>query len=49
MHLDQEDGREKLLVIIYQLDFKPNTIKRPVSAVADNLEVRNAKSILVKK
>ena len=26
-----------------------NAIKRPVSAVADNLEVRNAKSILVKK
>ena len=26
-----------------------NSIKRPVSAVADNLEVRNAKSILVKK
>ena len=26
-----------------------NTIKRPISAVADNIEVRNAKSILIKK
>ena len=25
-----------------------NPIKRPISAVADNLEVRNAKSIIVK-
>ena len=35
---------EKLLVSIKNL----NTIKRPISAVADNIEVRNAKSIQVK-
>ena len=35
---------DKLLVSIKNL----NTIKRPISAVADNIEVRNAKSIQVK-
>ena len=35
---------DKLLVSIKNL----NTIKRPISAVADNIEVRNAKSILIK-
>ena len=49
MHLDQEDGREKIVndkskIIITNL----NPSKRPISAVADNLEVRNAKSITVR-
>ena len=35
---------DKLLVLIKNL----NTVKRPISAVADNIEVRNAKSIQVK-
>ena len=35
---------DKLKITITNL----NTIKRPISAVADNLEVRNAKSIIVK-
>jgi NAD+ kinase len=35
---------DKLLVSIRNL----NTIKRPISAVADNIEVRNAKNIVVK-
>ena len=33
-----------LLVSIRNL----NTVKRPISAVADNIEVRNAKNIVVK-
>ena len=46
---DQEDGRgkivnDKLKITISNL----NPSKRPVSAVADNLEFRNAKSIIVK-
>jgi NAD+ kinase len=36
---------DRLKIIIKNL----NPIKRPISAVADNLEVRNAKSIVVKK
>ena len=48
-HLDQEDGKEKLLVINQLLILNNlNPIKRPVSAVADNLEVRNAKIITIK-
>ena len=35
---------DKLLVSIKNL----NTVKRPISAVADNIEVRNAKNIFVK-
>ena len=35
---------DKLLVSIRNL----NTVKRPISAVADNIEVRNAKNIVVK-
>jgi NAD+ kinase len=35
---------DKLKVVIINL----NSSKRPISAVADNLEVRNAKSIIVK-
>ena len=35
---------DKLIVLIKNL----NTLKRPISAVADNIEVRNAKSIQVK-
>ena len=35
---------EKSIIFIKNIDVK----KRPISAVADNLEVRNAKSILVK-
>ena len=35
---------DKLLVSIRNL----NTIKRPISAVADNIELRNAKNIVVK-
>ena len=35
---------EKLKIVITNL----NPLKRPVSAVADNLEVRNAKSIIIK-
>ena len=49
MLLDQEDGQEKIVsdkskIIITNLN--PN--KRPVSAVADNVEVRNAKKIFIK-
>ena len=35
---------DKLKILISNLDYK----KRPISAVADNLEVRNAKSIVIK-
>ena len=35
---------EKLIIIIKNL----NPLKRPISAVADNIEVRNAKNILIK-
>jgi NAD+ kinase len=47
--LDQEDGRGKIVndktkIVITNL----NPSKRPISAVADNSEVRNAKSINVK-
>ena len=46
--LDQEDGKkivnDKSKIVITNL----NPSKRPISAVADNLEVRNAKSITVK-
>ena len=35
---------DKLKIVITNL----NPLKRPISAVADNLEVRNAKSISVK-
>ena len=35
---------DRNMIIIKNL----NTNKRPISAVADNLEVRNAKSIIVK-
>ena len=35
---------DKLKIIITNL----HTTKRPISAVADNLEVRNAKSIIIK-
>ena len=35
---------DKLLVSIRNL----NTVKRPISAVADNIEVRNAKKIIIK-
>ena len=46
--LDQEDGKEivndKLKIEITNL----NPSKRPISAVADNQEVRNAKSIVIK-
>ena len=35
---------DKLKIIITNL----NITKRPISAVADNLEVRNAKSIIIK-
>ena len=35
---------DKLQIIIKNL----NSIKRPISAVADNIEVRNAKNILIK-
>ena len=49
MLLDQEDGSGKIVsdkskVIITNLNYK----KRPISAVADNIEVRNAKKITVK-
>ena len=49
MLLDQEDGLEKIVsdkskVIITNLNPK----KRPISAVADNVEVRNAKKIIIK-
>ena len=37
--------RDKIKIIITNL----NPSKRPISAVADNLEVRNAKSIIIKK
>ena len=48
VHLDLEDGgvgvvSDKLKITITNL----NPTKRPISAVADNLEVRNAKSIYV--
>ena len=49
MHSGQEDGKvkvvnDKVKIVITNL----NSSKRPISAVADNLEVRNAKSITVK-
>ena len=36
---------DKLKIVITNL----NPLKRPISAVADNLEVRNAKSIVIRK
>ena len=48
MPLGQEDGgkivNDKSKIVIKNL----NPSKRPVSAVADNLEVRNAKLIMIK-
>ena len=49
MHLDQEDGQEKIVsekskVVITNLNPK----KRPTSAVADNIEVRNVKKVTIK-
>ena len=35
---------DKLIILINNL----NTLKRPISAVADNLEIRNAKKIIIK-
>ena len=43
MHLDLEDGSVKLLVINLKLSLKFKSKKRPISAVADNVEMRNAK------
>ena len=49
MLLDQEDGRVELLMIKTKIVITNlNPSKRPISAVADNLEVRNAKSITIK-
>ena len=45
---DQEDGQVRLLAINQKLIINLNSIKRPVSAVADNVEVRNAKKIVIK-
>ena len=49
-HLDQEDGKGKIVndkgkIVIKNL----NPLKRPISAVADNIEVRNAKLVTIKK
>ena len=44
MLLGPEDGNDKSKIIIKNL----NSLKRPISAVADNIEVRNAKKIIVK-
>ena len=48
MHLDHEDGKEKFVsdkskILIKNLNYK----KRPISAVADNIEVRNARLISI--
>ena len=41
--------RTKLLYYVTKITIKNlNHIKRPISAVADNIEVRNAKSISIK-
>ena len=47
--LDQEDGKGKIVNDKLKISLKNlNPNKRPISAVADNIEVRNAKSIEVK-
>ena len=48
-HLDQEDGVEKIVNDLSKIKITNlNPVKRPISAVADNQEVRHAKIITVK-